>query len=340
VASRREGETVPDADDRPTSERDGLRGASVGIFGAAGMVGSAAAFALALAGVRRLVLADAARARLTAQRTDLGALAAVLPGLDVASGGTGALADCDVVVACAGARHRDGAPRAAFLRENLAILAPLADALAEAAEDSGRRRRLLLVSNPVDALATLLQRRLGERACVVGHTLNDTLRLRVAIARRRGCSPADVEAWSVGEHGPRAVPLLSRVRVRGVPVALSAHDRACVLDDVGGWYERWQRLGTGRTTQWCSGWGVAAVVRAWLEGDTRPWPVSTALEGAWDVESDVCLTAPALLLPNRRPQVLAWQVAPEERAAIGAAAGAVADVCGHPVLAATDGSAP
>ncbi|HZV73802.1 MAG TPA: hypothetical protein VFF79_08820 [Conexibacter sp.] len=306
-----------------------MRGASVGILGAAGAVGSAAAFALALGGAEQLVLADAdaAAQRLAAQRLDLEALAAVLPGLDVAIGDLDALARCDVVVACAGVPHRDGAPRAAFLAENVAILAPLADAIDHAQSDgAGRRRAVVLVTNPVDALATLLQRRLGERAHVVGHTLNDTLRLRVAIARCRGCAPSEVEAWSVGEHGPHAVPLLSRVRVRGAPATLSADEQARVRAEVGGWYERWQQLGTGRTTQWSSGWGVAAVVRALLCGDSRPWPVSTLLGGAWGVEG-TCLTAPALLEPGRAPRVLAWDVAPDERAAIAAAAAAVAGAC-------------
>jgi malate/lactate dehydrogenase len=300
-----------------------MHGASVGIFGAAGAVGSATAFALALGGAGRLVLVDASAPRLAAQRLDLDVLAAVLPGLDVRVGEVASLARCDVVVACAGAPHRDGAPRSAFLAENADILAPLADVLAAA---GARRPAVVLVSNPVDALATLLQRRLRGRARVVGYTLNDTLRLRVAIARRRDCTAAQVEAWSVGEHGPRAVPLLSRVRVCGAPVTLSAHERACVLDEIGGWYDRWQRLGTGRTTQWSSAWGVAALVRALLHGDPRPWPVSTPLDGAYGVE-DVCLTVPALLAPGRAPQVLAWELAATERAAIAAAADAVAAAC-------------
>ena len=301
-----------------------MHDARVGIFGAAGAVGSAAAFALALTGVRRLVLADAATPRLAAQRIDLEALAATLPGLDVRSGGVDALAGCDAIVACAAVPHRDGAPRAAFLAENATILAPLAQAIELL--DGERTPTLLLVSNPVDALATLLARRLGERAHVVGHTLNDTLRLRVAVARVRACDPADVEAWSVGEHGPLAVPLLSRVRICGQRVELTPRERERVRAEVGDWYARWQELGTGRTTQWSSGWGVAAVVRALLRGDPRPWPVSTALDGAWGVDG-VHLTAPALLGPGEAPRVLPWTIDPAERAAVRTAAGAVAAAC-------------
>jgi len=302
-----------------------MRGTSVGIFGAAGAVGSAAAFALALEGVERLVLADVARPRLLAQRIDLEALSAMLPGLDARVGDLDGLVSCDAVVACAAVPHRDGTPRAAFLPENVEILMPLADAI----DARGDRAPvpLLLVSNPVDALATLLQRRLGERAHVIGHTLNDTLRLRIAVGRVRGCDPADVEAWSVGEHGPHAVPLLSRVHVCGQRVVLSARERACVLAEIEGWYERWQRLATGRTTQWSSGWGVAAVVRALLRGDVRPWPISTPLGGAWGVERDVCLSAPALLGPGRAPRAMAWDVDDDERQAIVRAAEAVAAAC-------------
>ncbi|HMJ03297.1 MAG TPA: hypothetical protein VK506_10165 [Conexibacter sp.] len=295
---------------------------TIGIHGAAGAVGSATALALALAagdGPVRLVLADAAEPRLACLAMDLEMLAAALPGLEVEIGDVGALAACVVVVACASVPHRDGAPRAAFLDENAAILAPLADALEESA---ARCRAVVLVSNPVDALATWLQRRLDGRVHVLGHTLNDSLRLRVAIARCHGCEPAEVEAWSVGEHGPRAVPLLSRVRVRGAAVTLSPSERTRVLGELGGWYERWQRHGTGRTSALSSGWGAAAVVRALLEGDPRPWPVSTLLHGEYGVDG-VCLTAPTVLSPREPPRPLAWEVDADERAAIAAAAVAI-----------------
>lgn len=294
--------------------------ATVGVLGAAGAVGSAAAYSLALAGAGRLVLADAAAAPLATQQMDLEALTAVLPDLDVATGDLDALAGCDVVVVCASAPHRDGTSRMAFLRENAAILAPLADALDRAGD---RCPDVVLVSNPVDVLATWLQRRLGDRARVVGQTLNDTLRLRVAIARCRCCAANEVEAWSVGEHGPHAVPLLSRIVVRGVPATLSGPERARVLHEVGGWYERWQRLRTGRTTAWSSAWGVATIVRALLRGDPRPWPVSTLLRGAYGVDG-VCLTAPALLGPDGELRVLAWDVEAVERDAIAAGADVVA----------------
>ncbi len=296
--------------------------AAVGIHGAAGAVGAATAFALAQGGARRLVLADAATARLACLAMDLEMLRAVLPGLRVQVGGVDELAACDVVIACAGAPHRDGAPRNAFFEQNAAILAPLADALAVAESTC---RTLVLVSNPVDALATWLQARLGARMRVVGHTLNDTLRLRVAIAHVRGCDPADVEAWSVGEHGPHAVPLLSRALVRGVPARLSKAERSWVRAEVEGWYARWQAHGTGTTSAWTSGWGAAALVRALCDGDPRPWPVSTLLRGSYDVEG-VCLTVPALLAPEAAPRPLQWRLAADEQAGIAAAAAAVEEL--------------
>jgi malate dehydrogenase len=179
----------------------------------------------------------------------------------------------------------------------------------------------VLVSNPVDVLATRLQRALGEqRARVVGYSLNDSLRLRVAIARSLGCAAAEVEAWSIGEHGPHAVPLLSRVRVGGVRVVLTAPQRAQVEAEVCGWYERWQALGTGRTAAWSSAWGIAALVRALLRGDARPWPASTLLRGEYGIDG-ICLTAPVLFRgPHAAPRVLEWRLAQREADAVAAAA--------------------
>jgi L-lactate dehydrogenase len=314
---------------------------TVGIHGAAGAVGSATALALASGGAPdgalRLVLADAAAPQLACLQMDLEMLTAALPGLTVATGGLDALAACDVIIACAAVPHRDGAPRETFLEENAAILAPLTDALAGG--DGARCRAVVLVSNPVDALATWLQRRLGRRVQVLGHTLNDTLRLRVAIARARGCAPGEVEAWSVGEHGPHAVPLLSRVAVRGAPAALSADERAQVRAEIGGWYARWQRHGTGRTSALASGWGAAAVVRALLEGDARPWPVSTMLCGELGAEG-VCLTVPAVLGPHAPPRVVVPAVDEDEQAAISAAAAAVAAAADAATIATAIGGAP
>jgi malate/lactate dehydrogenase len=294
----------------------------VGIHGAAGAVGAATAFTLAQGGDVRLVLADAAAGRLACLVADLEMLRAARPRLAVTAGGLGALAACDVVVACASVPHRDGAPRADFFADNTAVLAPLAEALAE---PDAACRTLVLVSNPVDALATRLAQRLGTRTRVVGHTLNDTLRLRVAIARVRGCEPGAVEAWSAGEHGPHAVPLLSRVSVRGVPVVLSSAERTRVRDEVSGWYARWQAHRTGTTSAWASGWGAAALVRALLEGDSRPWPVSIPLRGHHGVDG-VCLTVPARLEAGVPPRPLAWVLDDEERAGIAAAAAAVEEV--------------
>jgi malate/lactate dehydrogenase len=296
--------------------------AAVGIHGAAGAVGAATAYALAQAGFRRLVLADASAPRLACLAMDLEMLRAALPGLQVTRGDLSELAACDVVVACAAVPHRDGAPRSVFFDENAAILTPLADALAAPGASC---RTLVLVSNPVDALATWLQGRLGERVRVVGHTLNDTLRLRVAIARVRACDPTDVEAWSVGEHGPHAVPLLSRALVHGMPAQLSPNERARVLEEVNGWYARWQAHGTGTTSAWTSGWGAAVLVRALRSGEQRPWPVSTLLRGSYDVRG-ICLTVPALLSPDAPPRPLQWRVDAEERAGIAAAARAVEEL--------------
>ena len=65
----------------------------------------------------------------------------------------------------------------------------------------------------------------------------------------------------LGEHGDRAVPVFSRVRVDGEPVMLTASQRAEAADFVRNWYRRHVALDSGRSSTWTSGAGVAAYGR-------------------------------------------------------------------------------
>ncbi len=117
---------------------------------------------------------------------------------------------------------------------------------------------LTVVINPVDPLVTWLHRHSGlDRRRVLGYTLNDTLRLRTGVGLALGVPAAEVEAWVLGEHGDAAVPVFSRVRVRGERVTLEAADREAATDFVRGWYRRHVALDSGRSSTWTSGVGVA-----------------------------------------------------------------------------------
>ena len=136
----------------------------------------------------------------TSHVMDLENAVALADGTSTVRGGTVEdAADADVVVFCAAAPLRLNTSRSVYLAENHRIVTA---ALAEL-RAAGFDGVLLLLTNPVDPLLTWIHRHgWPERRRLIGYSLNDTLRLRTAVASVRGCHPRDVGAWSPASTGP------------------------------------------------------------------------------------------------------------------------------------------
>ena len=171
---------------------------------------------------------------------------------------------------------------------------------------------LLLVTNPVDPLCTLVQRGTGlNRHRVLGYTINDSLRLRTGIGRVLGVAPGRITAWAIGEHGPQAVHLWDRVRLDGAAVALDRAQREQVEDFVGNWYVRHVALDSGRSSTWTSGLGVARMVSAIADGEAGTWPASVVLDGEYGI-SGVSLSVPVSLGPDGVVEIHEWELSAEQ----------------------------
>ena len=171
-------------------------------------------------------------------------------------------------------------------------------------------------------------RRTGlPRERVLGYTLNDSVRLRAAIADRLGVAHGVVDAWMVGEHGDGAVPLWSRVRVDGRERDLPADARAAVLAELRDWYVTHVALNSGRSSTWTSGHGLARMVAAIAAGDDEPWPASVVLRGEYGLDG-VAVSVPVSLGPGGARTVHEWPLAGDERAALHAVARDIAAAAG------------
>jgi len=219
----------------------------------------------------------------------------------------------DVLVVCAATALTANTSREVYLEANSAIVDGIAERL------GGWDGVVVMVTNPVDPLTARLARALGDRRRVVGYTLNDTLRLRTAIAAALDVPAAAVEAWVLGEHGDRAVPVFSRVRVHGEPVTLSAEQRAAAAEFVRTWYRRHVALDANRSSTWTSGAGVAALVAAITAGAGDPWVVSTLLDGEYGI-SGASIGVPVVLRPDGVERVLEWELTDAELEALRYAA--------------------
>ncbi len=290
----------------------------IAIAGAGGGVGASVAFNLLTGPLDcEVVMADSRPSMLRSHLWDLEQVLEQSATGTVREGDRSDIASADVVVLAAAAPLTVNESRMVYLADNARILSPLLDAV-----PPGWPGVLIVVTNPVDPLCTWAQRSTGlDRRQVLGYTLNDSLRLRTAIAKRLRVTPGSVDAWTLGEHGDGAVPLLSRVRVNGNPVTLDPRAAADVRQWLKDWYARHVALDSGRSSTWTSGLGIARMVAAVASGDGI-WTASVMLTGEYGIDG-VSLSVPVALSAGGMREIVEWPLAADEQNGLQAAAGIV-----------------
>lgn len=287
------------------------------VIGGAGGVGSAVAASLvAESTAGDICLVDTARDALAVQLMDLELLGALSGPVRVRSGTLDDARDAAIVVMAASVPHRDGASRMAFLHANGALLHTVLDAIG--ADWSGT---VLMATNPVDPLCLLASARLPN-ALILGYTVNDSLRLAQGIAAELGCASYRVSAWALGEHGLHIVPLFERTTVDDEPVMLSAVQQSRALRYAEIWYGRWQGHGTGRTSMWTTGAGIAQLIASFTGPPARLMPASVPLSGEYGIDGS-CVSVP-VRLGGWRASVVEWSLRSEQLLALRTAADAIA----------------
>jgi L-lactate dehydrogenase len=239
----------------------------VGIVGA-GMVGSAAAYALALTGTAsEIVLVDRNQALARAQAEDIAHAVPFASATLVTHGGPEALAGAAIVILAAGVGQKPGESRLSLLSRNAAVFAEVLAEVGRAAPDA----ILLVASNPVDIMTHVATRLSGlPPARVIGSgTILDTARFRSLLGRHLGISPQSVHAYVLGEHGDSEVLAWSSARAGAlgladfgaqVGAALTDAVRAEIDDSV---RRAAYRIIEGKGATWYGiGAGLARIVRA------------------------------------------------------------------------------
>ncbi|MHB8763612.1 MAG: lactate/malate family dehydrogenase [Deferrisomatales bacterium] len=254
-------------------------GFKVGIIGAAGTLGSCAAFAVAREGLaEQLWLFDVNKNLLQSHFMDLQTAVSCQNDTAVRLGQDEDLAGCDVVVVAAGAPWRKISSRMELLDDSLPILRALAEKLGRHCPEAV----VITATNPVDPLNCALHRCSGmERSRLLGYSINDSYRFRMLVARALGTTANRVEGYVVGEHGEHQVPLFSTLRVDGEPVAVTEELRARVLSEIPQILRAYESLGTGRTSGWTSAVGLSAMVAAVLRDSGELFPCSAILDGEY-----------------------------------------------------------
>jgi len=145
--------------------------------------------------------------------------AAPVDGFDVELKGTNDykdIAGSDVVIVTAGLPRKPGMSRDDLIEVNSKIIASVAEGIKQYAPNSF----VIVISNPLDAMVTLLQRITGfPYNRVIGQAgVLDSARFEAFIAWELGVSVKDVTAMTLGGHGDDMVPLVRYASVKGIPV--------------------------------------------------------------------------------------------------------------------------
>ncbi len=203
----------------------------VGIVGA-GMVGSAAGYALALNGTAtRLVFVDMNADLAAAQAQDIAHAVPFASTTIVEAGGYADLAGAGVVILAAGVGQKPGESRLDLLSRNAEVFRQVIDQVLTYAPDT----ILLVATNPVDIMTQISVALSGlPPARVIGSgTVLDTARFRSLLGAHLGISPRSVHAYVLGEHGDSEVLAWSNARAGSVPLlSFAAQIGAPITDSV------------------------------------------------------------------------------------------------------------
>ncbi len=251
----------------------------VSIVGAAGTIGSCAAYRIALLDlVDELVLLDPNDKLLSFQALDIRTSGTEVSRTRVVAGGDQDLQGSDIVIITASIPLKQGESR----KENFLRHLEMICSIAKKIERYCPGAVVITVTNPIDPLNYGIYRCTNlDRRQLIGFSLNDSIRFRMAVAHTLNMNPAAVECTAIGEHGKGNVLLFSSIKVNGQSVKISDEARRDVLKKIA---ETWQFLDAMihvRTMAWTTASGLASMVSAISQGIECRMPCSAVLDGQY-----------------------------------------------------------
>ena len=295
----------------------------VSVIGAAGTVGAAAAYNIALRDIAdELVLVDIPDMAedTVGQAADVNHGAAYDSNTVVRQGDYSATEGSDVVVITAGIPRQPGQTRIDLAGDNAPIMEDIGSSLAEYNEDF----ITITTSNPVDLLNRHLYEtgdRAREQVIGFGGRL-DSARFRYVLAQRYDAPVQNVDATILGEHGDAQVPVFSKVRVDGRDLAFSDDEKAEILEELK--TSAMNVIEKKGATEWGPATGVAHMTEAVIRDTGEVLPASVTLEGEFGHE-DTAFGVPVKLGENGVEEIVEWELSEFERNQLGEAAEKLAD---------------
>lgn len=184
----------------------------------AGQIGGTLALLSMLRNLGDVVLFDVVQDMPQGKALDLMHLAPVF-GCDTAIKGTNDIADikgADVCIVTSGIPRKPGMSRDDLIKTNAGIISQVGEGIKQHAPNA----LVIVITNPLDVMAALMQRVTGfpaERVLGMAGVL-DTARYQAFLADELKVSVTSVSAFVLGGHGDDMVPVRSYTTCNGIPI--------------------------------------------------------------------------------------------------------------------------
>ena len=266
------------------------------VIGAGGMVGSAAAYAMALQNVaEEIILIDRdPNGPAWGHAADINDGLGFGGGVEVRVGSYEEIETDDIVVITAGAPQQPGQTRLELLGVNAEIIRSIVRDIMK----NGAEPYLLLVSNPVDVLTYVALKESGlpkTKVFGTGTTL-DTSRLKSYLADQLEVNSREVDAYILGEHGDSSFSTIEMAQVGEVPLREYPGFKPEMVDNIEQTIRdrAYKVIETKKATYYAIGNIIAQVVMALSHSAHSVFPVCSLVEGEYG-QHDVVLGLPSIV---------------------------------------------
>jgi len=248
----------------------------------------------------------------------------------VGSSDYSAIEGADVIIVTAGFPRMPGMSRDDLVSKNAGVIATVADGIKTYAPDAF----VICITNPLDAMVYLLQRKSGlPTNMVVGMAgVLDSARFRTFLAHEFNVSVEDVTAFVLGGHGDTMVPLTRYSTVAGIPIpdlikmGWTTQEKidAIVKRTANGGGEIVKLLEKG-SAFYAPATAAIAMADSYLKDKKRVMPVAAYLNGEYGIE-DLYVGVPVVIGAGGVERIVEVEFTPDEQAAFDKSCAAVREL--------------
>ncbi|MFC1902000.1 malate dehydrogenase [Chloroflexota bacterium] len=289
------------------------------IIGAAGCIGSCAAFHIAAQGLADEIVMVGGRRQYTMKQHALDISTAVAAkDVLVRAGDYEDMTGSDIVLNSAGAPQGHISSRIELLPRNIGLISDIALKIKQYCPEAV----VITLANPVGPLnyATYLLSAHRDLTKFIGYSTNDSIRFRIMAAEALGVKTSRVEATVIGEHGATQVLLFSSIRVDGKPVTVTEDIKQNILAQTANILQTLEELkaksgeegSPERTAGWTCAVGLGEICRAIVQDTKEMIPCSAVLDGEYGCHN-LSMSAPVILGKGGIQDILEWKLPPDEQ---------------------------